>query len=170
MNLEQAEAIPSIEVITLDDLAASFPSCFFVRHDLRRPLKIGICADLLPLVSCSEDELKALLRKYTSSDGYFFASTEGAIRIDVNGNAAGTVEAKHAAYARKVLSDRERWRAKQQRKQEAREHEAAAQRKVPKHDAPSISSACEQPRHTPPRGDGFAALRAAAARRKEAAA
>ena len=89
------------------------------------------------------------------SDGYLFASsTEGAIRIDVHGNAAGTVTAAQATWAKMKLEQRERWRDKRKRKQEARE-EAATQRKVTQQQQRRI---------------GFAELRASAACRKQAAA
>jgi ProP effector len=97
--------------LDIANLIAAFPLCFFLNHNQRRPLKIGILADLLPLVSCDEEELKAVLNKYVRSDGYLLACTEGAPRIDVHGNAAGTVSAKHdAAWARMKLEQRERWR------------------------------------------------------------
>jgi ProP effector len=54
------------------------------------------------------------LNKYVRSDGYLLACTEGAIRIDVNGDAAGTVSAKHAAHAQKVFAERERWKGKKE--------------------------------------------------------
>jgi sRNA-binding protein len=159
-------------VITLDDLAAAFPCCFFVNHEQRRPLKIGICTDLLPLVACGEEELKAVLGQYVRSDGYLLACTEGAIRIDLHGHEAGTVTASQAVWARMKIEQRERWRDKRKRKGEARKkNEAAAQRS--KREAPtasSISSAHEQRLSATPRGDGFAGLRASAARRRGVAA
>ena len=115
----------SEELLDIAYLIATFPSCFFLHHECRRPLKIGILADLAPLVSCGEEELKTVLNKYVRSHGYLLACTEGATRIDVNGDAASTVSAKHAAHARKVLADRALWRAK---KKAAREREAETRR------------------------------------------
>jgi ProP effector len=106
-------------------LIAAFPQCFFLNDNQRRPLKIDIDKGLLPLVSCSEEELKSVLNKYVRSDGYLLACKEDATRIDVNGDAASTVSAKHAAHARKVLADRALWRAK---KKAAREREAETRR------------------------------------------
>jgi ProP effector len=151
-------------MITLDDLASAFPMCFFVNHKRRRPIKIDIDKDLLPLVSCSEEELKAALSKYTRSDGYLVASTEGAIRIDVHGNAAGTVTAAQATRAKMKLDQPERWRAKQKRKQQ---QAAASQREAP---TASNAPAHVQQQPTKRRGDGLEALKAAAARRRNAAA
>jgi ProP effector len=106
-------------------LAELFPKCFFVRGYQRQPLKIGIFDDLLPLVPFAADDLKALLRRYTNADGYLRACGEGAYRIDLEGNAAGTVDAKQAAFAQKVLAQRERGRLK---KKENRAKEKATQR------------------------------------------
>jgi ProP effector len=99
---------------------------FFLHHECRRPLKIGILADLAPLVSCSEEELKAVLNKYVRSDGYLLACTEGAPRIDLEGNAVDTVSAKHAAHAQKVLAERERWRLKKKAARERQQPKKAA--------------------------------------------
>jgi ProP effector len=126
-------------------------------------LKIGILADLVPLVSCGEEELNAVLNKYVRSDGYLLACTEGAIRIDVNGDAAGMVSAKHAAHAQKVLAERELWRLKKK---------AARERKHTTRTADTERAAQRQPKRrpvTPKKGDGFASLKEAAARRCEVA-
>jgi sRNA-binding protein len=64
-------------------LISTFPQCFFLHHECRRPLKIGLLGDLLPLLPFTEAEIQAVLRRYTRSDGYLHACTEGAIRIDV---------------------------------------------------------------------------------------
>lgn len=96
-------------------LAERFSHCFSVSHANRRALKIGIRADLAPLVPFGEDELRAALRYYTRSDGYLRACTEGDVRVDLDGNAAGTVTAKEAAWAQKVLAEREAWRGKRKR-------------------------------------------------------
>jgi sRNA-binding protein len=82
-------------------LAELFPKCFFVLGYQRRPLKIGLFEDLRPLVSLTEDDLKAALRRYTAADGYLVACNEGAIRIDLNGDAAGTTITACFCLARK---------------------------------------------------------------------
>jgi sRNA-binding protein len=81
-------------------LIAAFPQCFFLNHECRQPLKIGIVSDLAPLLPFTEAEIQAVLRSYTRSDGYLHACTEGAIRIDVNGDAAGHNYAASAAARR----------------------------------------------------------------------
>ena len=40
----------SDSALNIGDLIAAFPQCLFFNHVRRRPLKIGILADLMPLV------------------------------------------------------------------------------------------------------------------------
>ena len=125
-------------------LAEAFPKCFAVYGLRRRPLKIGVAADITPLIPFAEDDLKAALRYYTRSESYLRACMEGVDRIDLEGDTVGVVTAQQAAHALKVLSERERSKAKKK----------AARNKVVV---------------LPPKGDGFAALKAAAIRRREVA-
>jgi sRNA-binding protein len=160
----------------LAHLIALFPRCFFVWGYQRRPIKIGVFNDLRPLVSFADDDLKAVLRRYTLSDGYLRASTEGSVRIDLDGNAAGAVTAKEAAWAQKVLAERENRRAK---KKAASEQQAAGSQRgentpLARPCSRAAGRCCETgaaANRTQPAkdGDGFAALRAAAARRRESA-
>ena len=181
----------SDELLNIAYLISTFPQCFFLNHKCRRPLKIGILADLMPLVSCGEEELKAVLNKYVRSDGYLLACSEGAIRIDVNGDAAGTVSARHAAHARKVLAERELWRLQKkekrakekarlaasgkQRSEESARTEVKMQRRLELvlqrpvlAQSPEPALTLQQP--TPKQGDGFSALKKAAALRRDVAA
>jgi ProP effector len=170
--LEEHQAAEQMinRALDIDYLIAAFPRCFFLRHECRRPLKIGILADLAPLVPCGEEELKTVLNKYVRSDGYLHACTEGAIRIDVNGEAAGAVSAKHAAHAKKVLAERERWKLK---KQAAREREAETQRNAAakcKQQAEKSITPMDHCRAAATKRISLADLKAAAAKRREAAA
>ena len=70
---------------------------------------------------------------------------KAAIRIDLHGNAAGTVTAAQATWARMQLEQRERWRAKQKRKGEARKQQAAASQQ----EAPTASIALAHVQHQP---------------------
>lgn len=204
LSTRQAEAKARVrkanEVIV--QLVELFPRCLFDWGYQRRPLKIGIFDDLLPLVPFAADDLKAALRRYTRADGYLRACVEGADRIDLEGNATGTVDAKHVAHAQKILAERELWRAKRNAAKQERQPKpkpAASDkrgRRAPQQQAANIGRKAElQPRETPafarqsgseagPREigaaanrtqpaqvdrDGFAALRVAAARRRESA-
>jgi sRNA-binding protein len=102
-------------------LAKRFLHCFSISHTNRRALKIGIRADLAPLVAFSAEDLERALRYYTRSDGFLRACIDGVPRIDLDGNVAGTVTAKEAAWAQKVLVERELWRAKSNAAREQRQ-------------------------------------------------
>jgi ProP effector len=95
----------------IEILAERFPRAFAVYEKRRVPLKLGIRADLLPLLVDSrvitERELKVALNYYTRSWGYLRASVEGAWRIDLNGKAAGAVTAAEATSARIRLEQRD---------------------------------------------------------------
>jgi ProP effector len=82
-------------------LAAKFPKCFAVPDARRRPLKVGIDADLLAALggSIRRTELIRALAMYCSSDGYLERVLTGAWRVDLEGKPAGAVSAddeKHA--------------------------------------------------------------------------
>jgi ProP effector len=86
-------------VITV--LAAKFPKCFAVSDTRRRPLKVGIDADLLAALggSIRRTELIRALAMYCSSDGYLERMLTGAWRVDLEGKSAGAVspeDEKHA--------------------------------------------------------------------------
>jgi sRNA-binding protein len=83
-------------------LAAKFPKCFAVPDTRRRPLKVGIDADLLATLSGTipRTDLIRALAMYCSSHGYLERVLNGAWRIDLQGNPAGVVTAddeRHAA-------------------------------------------------------------------------
>lgn len=82
-------------------LAAKFPKCFAVPDTHRRPLKVGIDADLLAALggTVRRTELIRALAMYCSSEGYLEGVLTGAWRVDLEGKPAGTVSAddeKHA--------------------------------------------------------------------------
>jgi ProP effector len=86
-------------VITV--LAAGFPKCFAVPDTRRRPLKVGIDADLLATLggTIRRTELIRALAMYCSSEGYLEGVLTGAWRVDLEGKPAGAVSAddeKHA--------------------------------------------------------------------------
>jgi ProP effector len=111
-------------------LAETFPRCFFVFERRRRPLKLGIHGDVLAALdgAITKEECATALRLYCSNASYLKASIEGAPRIDLNGNAAGSVSTEEAANAKQRLAQRE---AKHQRRREALAKEkAVAERKA----------------------------------------
>jgi ProP effector len=78
---------------TLAILVGQFPQAFSM-GDQRRPLKVGIHQELAArAVGLSTDQIREALRQYTSAIDYQRAIVEGASRIDLDGNSAGTVTA-----------------------------------------------------------------------------
>jgi len=103
-------------------LAETFPQCFSVYQERRRPLKIGIHLDIEPALDgvITPAELHRALGFYCSKPFYLDHARKGAQRLDLNGKPAGTVTADEEAHAKATLS---RIRAKK----EARTAAAKAQ-------------------------------------------
>jgi sRNA-binding protein len=87
----------------ISHLAEAYPNCFAVYCHRRRPLKIGILADLVMLVPFAED-LRAAIRYYTGNEVYLRACDENAPRISLEGHETGRVSAAEAAYAQRALA------------------------------------------------------------------
>jgi sRNA-binding protein len=110
-------------------LVERFPAAFFGTD--RKPLKIGICADLLAALdgAVAESDLKAALFAYVTSVTYLNAVRAGADRLDLAGQPAGAVTSDHERCARfrffhihiKPLQEQ---RLKKQREQRAKKREA----------------------------------------------
>jgi ProP effector len=83
-------------------LAAKLPKCFAVPDTRRRPLKVGIDADLLAALSGTipRTDLVRALAMYCSSHGYLERVLNGAWRIDLQGNPAGVVTAEDERHAK----------------------------------------------------------------------
>ena len=113
-------------------LAEWFPQTFVLEKYLpHRPLKIGICPDILarcPVLT--RRELGTVLGVYASRVMYLQSLVAGAIRIDLDGNPAGEVSAADAEHAAAtlagILASRETRRAAAMAaKRSARDHERA---------------------------------------------
>jgi ProP effector len=108
----------------LFDLAARFPGVFVVQDARRRPLKVGIHLDAIAAAPDLDVKLlKATLSWYTTSDGYFLKTKEGATRVDLTGAPAGSVSAEDAEHARSRLQEKRQRKAE---KKKARKSVAAA--------------------------------------------
>jgi ProP effector len=134
---------------TIAMLAARFPKAFSVYETRRKPLKIGIDADIIartPDILLAD--LIAALRCYVVNAGYLARSVEGAPRIDLDGNPVGTITPDQARNAsiRHAAILRKRYARKVSKR-------AEAQAKAP----------------PPKRLDGLAKLKAAARARRNAA-
>jgi ProP effector len=88
---------------TIAELAGAFSAAFTLDPTLVRPLKLAIKDDLHARSAISHRRITAALRSYCNSVHYLRASTEGALRIDLAGDPAGTVTAAEAQYATKRL-------------------------------------------------------------------
>jgi len=89
-------------------LAERFPLCFTTEGEAK-PLKIGIFQDIIDRLEgderVSKTSLRAALRHYTSSWRYLHGSREGAVRVDLEGNDCGPLQAEHIEHARKTLKE-----------------------------------------------------------------
>ena len=167
----------TLAVNTIVTLAEKFSATFAVYEGRRKPLKIGIFADLLIATAIDPAELKEALRLYCSNAGYLRAcSAPGAVRVDLNGGAAGQVTdelAERAAARLAKQKERQKKRRIARAWKEAWERRAAAKpAPTPK---PELETETPEPAEVPRseltpvrRGDGFNALREAARARKAA--
>jgi ProP effector len=91
---------------TLPALRQNFPGAF-ARLDFphRQPLKIGIRDDIIAqMPDHNPTDIGQALRIYVNGLAYLRACTENATRVDLDGNPAGTVNAKEAAHAQHLLA------------------------------------------------------------------
>ncbi len=100
-------------------IAELFPACFSLNEEAR-PLKVGIFQDLAERLAgdpvVSKTQLRAALRQYTSSWRYLYGVKEGAVRIDLDGNACGEITEEHITHAKAMLTE-SKARAAERRKQ-----------------------------------------------------
>jgi ProP effector len=96
-------------------LAERFPLAFVLVKQ-RRPLRVGVCKDII--ATCPDidaEQLSRALGWYTNGVGYLTNLKEGTARIDLDGAQAGVVTAAEAEGARarlKALFKRRRKQAK----------------------------------------------------------
>jgi sRNA-binding protein len=90
---------------TVTLLAERFPAAFFTFEGQRRPLKIGIAADICEAMpEINKEHLQWALARYCMSPGYLRSLTCGAVRVGLAGDAAGTVTDEAAAKAVGMLA------------------------------------------------------------------
>jgi sRNA-binding protein len=108
-----AEGKNNVEA-TIAELAKVFPTAFTLDSSLVRPLKLGIKNDIYARSDMSHRRITTALRAYCRSADYLTACAEGAVRVDLAGERAGSVtgsEAAHAAQALALFSKRSAKRA-----------------------------------------------------------
>ena len=143
-------------------LAAKFPKCFAVPDTRRRPLKVGIDADLLAALdgSIRRTELIRALAMYCSSEGYLEHVLTGAWRVDLEGKPAGVVSADDEKHAKAKQAG---IRTRREAVMAAAITQAAARRAH----GPALAAKAEP--GPGPKRLSLADLRAAARRRREGA-
>jgi len=86
-------------------LAKLYPKCFSVYERKRKPLRVGIHANLLAALdgALTPAGLHAALRFYVGNPAYLRAMLCGAWRIDLDGQVAGVVTLDEEAHAKAAL-------------------------------------------------------------------
>lgn len=116
-------------VLAIARLQRQFPNAFPRKPADKIPLKLGIHNDLYAqseALKLSQEELKEAVKTWCQGSRYWACLTEGATRVDLNGDAAGTVTAPEAQRARQLA-----WR----QRNEARKAAAAARKPAETSDA-----------------------------------
>jgi sRNA-binding protein len=92
---------PPTPAATIEGLVARWPQAFAVEPAARRPLKVGIFADLEQVLgdAVSSEDLSAALGAYVNCPQYWKKCTSGAPRFNLKGEADGEVTAFQADYA-----------------------------------------------------------------------
>ncbi|WP_373777086.1 RNA chaperone ProQ [Glaesserella sp.] len=102
----QKTALTTKEVIHY--LVEQFPLCFIAEGEAK-PLKVGLFQDLATALANDDKVSKTLLRQalrtYTMSWRYLHACKEGAVRVGLNGEDAGVVDAMQAEHAAHSLAE-----------------------------------------------------------------
>ena len=118
--LEMSKASQDL-IATLCD---RFPAAFSLKRP--QPLKVGVGNEIAKMLGINPRTVGLALGFYCNRSAYLSACKEGATRVDLDGNSAGTVIERDAAHAAKLLEERRAiWRAKREaRRAHAREVEA----------------------------------------------
>lgn len=107
-------------------LARRFPATFTPPGSkFKRPLALGIRAEIIKIwPTVGRELLAAALCSYTSGPKYFKAMKEGAIRVDIKGDAAGVVTKEQARFQKTRFRIHKRKHAKLNAERAARQEAA----------------------------------------------
>lgn len=111
-------------VAGIERLAALYSRTFFILERRRQPLEIGIRNKIIAADVMKPDGLGLALTVYTRSHGYRRAMRTGAKRLGLDGSAAGTVTAEHAARSEELERHRARGRLRKEAAARAAEETA----------------------------------------------
>jgi ProP effector len=93
-------------------LTETFPLAFMPKGTEKRPLKVGIYADVrAALPELSGKDVRIALADYTEGPTYLRNVIAGAVRVGLNGEPAGAVTEEQAAHAAGRMKRFERWAA-----------------------------------------------------------
>jgi ProP effector len=108
-------------------LCERFPAAFSMKQP--PPLKVGIVGNITTnLPDINARHLESAMAAYCNRPPYLRALTEGAPRVDLDGNPAGTVTASEATHATKILAERLVAFCAKREARKARERELEAKR------------------------------------------
>ena len=94
-------------------LCDRFPAAFSLKRP--QPLKVGVGNEIAKMLGVNPRAVGLALGFYCNRSAYLSACKEGATRVDLDGNSAGTVIERDAAHAAKLLEERRAiWRAKRE--------------------------------------------------------
>jgi ProP effector len=88
-----------------------------------RPLKIGIQDDLIADEKVAKNKIKRALASYVRAPQYFRSMTEGAPRVNLQGEPSGEVTAEEAEHAKEQLKEFHQRRRELQREREKQQRE-----------------------------------------------
>ena len=92
-------------------LCDRFPAAFSLKRP--QPLKVGVGNEIAKMLDINPRAVGLALGFYCNRSAYLSAFKEGATRVDLDGNPAGTVIERDAAHAEKLLEERWAiWRTK----------------------------------------------------------
>jgi ProP effector len=90
-------------------LQKQFPQAFPKKPAAKVPLKLGILKDAaqhLEALGMTEAQLQQAIATWCQGSRYWACLVENAVRVDLQGQASGTVTAQQAAHARRLASRR----------------------------------------------------------------
>ena len=131
-------------LVAIGRLQHAFPKAFPKKPAPRVALKLGIVEDLYAHAAklrLTEDEIKAAIAAWCSVGRYWAALGKDAVRVDLNGEPAGTVTAAEAGHA-SFLARQQRKKAQAAAKPAAT---PAAQDGAAPDAAPAVDSSAEAP-------------------------
>ena len=85
-------------------LCDRFPAAFSLKSP--QPLKVGIGNEIAKTLDINPRAVGLALGFYCNRSAYLSACKEGATRVDLDGNPAGTVAERDAVHAEKLLEER----------------------------------------------------------------